>query len=140
MLTRWLLVGERDARDQKGSPRVGDLICIDGQSVAKSEFAPHGGCGARIKSVDEKSGTFVLELTVFDAGRVFEGLKLTQLTALDPFDSEDFFRRESLKNERKKQMAKAAREKRKEKKQANKDWPEQLKQLGKGIDDTDEVE
>jgi len=119
MKVRWLLVGESKASKKPGSPRVGDLVCVDGQSTSKAEFAKYGGCSATICDVDEKLRVASVEYLVFAVGMRFCGLKLSQFLPLDPFDEDEFVRREKASKEAKRQKDKAAREARKEKKRAN---------------------
>jgi hypothetical protein len=139
MINRWLLVGERESREQKGVPKAGDLVCMLGQSPTKPEFAPFGNCSARIKSVDEKNGTFVLEYVTIKMDQPFEGVSLSQLLPLDPFDPVEFANQQAREKKIKQEKGRIAREKRKEKVRAKQQLPEQLKEMNKarGAGDVD---
>lgn len=133
VIRRWLFSGEARSRylssAAAAAPKEGDLVRLDGQSITKEEFAQFGGCAGRIRSIEEKTGTFTMEYTAFLRGKTEEGLKLSQLSELSPFDVAVYHSVEAAKKEKRRQQSKASREKRKEKKASNEQWPEQLKAL-----------
>jgi hypothetical protein len=134
---RWLLVGANESNPPRrpgiAAPSVGDLVRINGQSITKEQFAPFGGCAGRIESIDDKKQTFVLVYTALLAGLRETDLSLSQLVSLHPFDVAVYEAAERGKKEKRRQQAKASRIKKKEKDDANKNWPEQFKELQKQV-------